>query len=304
MKKSNSLLSVVPPNTELYFRKNHLKLNQSYHTQIYGDLRAHLLLEEKRSEIKKFETTWMNQAKSECYKKYHCDRSVKNPFLVELALRDHPVFHHALFDYLCYEADLQAFKSFLLSEAILNFEFFDYLTLALVGATDLAKAEITANLWDEAGRGDLQKFHTQLFANLIKDLDLVYEREAVLKDLSWEALAGINLFAYCASYSYNKMLYFGLLAATELLDPPHYKKLLQGMRRLFKTKRIDSSYYIEHETIDIEHAEGWLRKVILPELERDPRKTREFWLGFYLRLDSAKCYYDRLLQLLSAKQAA
>jgi len=303
MKNFKPLLSLVPENNS-DVRKNFLKLNQYYHSLIFGDWELHFAFKDKISEMKKIETAWFNQDKSECFKKYRCDRTVKNPYIVELALRDHPVFNHPLFDFLCYEADLFALKSFLLQESILNFEFFDYLTLALVGASDGAKAEIAANLWDEAGRGDLKKFHTTLFANLIKDLGLSYQRGKILKELSWEALAGINLFNYCSLYSYNKMIYFGLLAATEMLDPPHYQKLIQGMKRLFKETRIDQSYYLEHEKIDIDHANGWLRKVIIPELENNPHKTHEFWLGFYLRLDSAKRYYDRLLQLLTTKKAA
>ncbi len=304
MKSTNSVLSLIPVKSELDLRKVHLKLNHYYHALIFGNTQANLVIEGNLQELKKLEAIWITQEKRECLKKYNCERTVKNAYLVELALKDHPVMNHPLFDFLCHEANLRDLQIFVLSESILNFEFFDYLALALVGASDGAKAEIIANLWDEAGRGDLKKFHTSLFGNLVSDLGLKYQRSAVLKEASWEALAGLNLFSYCSLYSYNKMTYYGLLAATEMLDPPHYSKLIQGMRRIFNDQKIDHSYYLEHEQIDVEHAKGWLRKVILPELEADPQKTRDFWLGFYLRLDSAKRYYDRLLQLLTMQNAA
>lgn len=304
MKSTNSLLSLIPLKSDLDLRKVHLKLNHYYHALIFGNTQANLVIEGNLQELKKLEAIWITQDKRDCLKKYNCERAVKNGYIVELALKDHSVVNHPLFDFLCYEASLSDLQIFILSESILNFEFFDYLALALVGASDLAKGEIAANLWDEAGHGDLKKFHTTLFGNLVSDLGLKYQRAAVLKDLSWEALAGLNLFSYCSIYSYNKMMYYGLLAATEMLDPPHYGKLIQGIRRIFKDQKIDHSYYLEHEQIDVEHARGWLRKIILPELEADPQKTRDFWLGFYLRLDSAKRYYDRLLQLVIAQNAA
>jgi len=294
MKTPQSLLNVVPIKYDSDFRKSHLKLNQHYHALIFGDRQAPLSLASPINEIKKLESAWIHHDKAECYKKYHCERIVKNHYLVEQCLRDHTVFNHAIFDYLCYEADLKALKNFLLSEAILNFEFFAYLTLTLIEVSDLAKAEMTSK----------HKFHTHLFGNWMNDLDLPYQRESILRALSWQALAVINLFGYCSIYSDKKMIYFGLLAATEMLDPPHYKKLIQGMKRLFKTNRIDHSDYLEQEAADIDQANTWLRKVILPELEADPQKTGEFWLGFYLRLDSAKRYYDQLLQRLTTKQVA
>jgi len=304
MKNNQLPFADLTHKSALDLRKVHLKLNQYYHALIFGDKKTHLEMEGQLPVFKKLETAWMTQDKEECLKSYNCDRLIKNPYVVELALKDHPVVNHPLFDHLCYEANWSQLQDFVSSEAILNLEFFDYLALSLVGASDLAKAEIAANLWDEAGRGDVAKFHTRLFENLLTAMGLKYERAVLVKDLSWEALAGLNLFSYSSIYSYNKMMYYGLLAATEMLDPPHYGKLLQGMQRIFHGKNIDQSYYVEHQLIDIEHANGWLRKVILPELEAHPQKTREFWLGFYLRLNSAKRYYDRLFTQLTLKQAA
>lgn len=304
MNLSASLFSLHSGGHHIEPRKLHLKLNQAYYALLFGAEGNTYALEDQWQEFKRLEAQWFSQDKLECIKKYPCDKPVKNIYFVELALRDHPVLNHAIFDYFCYEADLHDLKKFILSEAILNFEFFDYLTLALIGASSQAKAEIMSNLWDEAGRGNLQKFHTTLFGNLLRDLGLKYQRTELLKALSWEALAGINLFSYCSIYPAHKMIYFGLLAATEMLDPTHYRKLIQGMERVFSGYAVDYSYYLEHEVIDIEHANGWLRKVILPELEKEPHRAQDFWLGFYLRLDSAKRYYDRLLECLTQKKSA
>jgi len=304
MKNLSSTFRLVQLQDQVDLRKIHLDLNQYYHTLFFGSLQAHGDIDDRRSALRRLETVWIGKEKQECLKKYNCGLDVLDEAIVHLALRNHGVANHPLFDYLCYEADLSALKSFVHNESILNFEFFDYLVLAILGASDSAKAEIITNLWDEAGRGDIQKFHTNLFGYLMKDLGLTYQRDQIINSLPWEALAGINLFSYCSLYSYNKMMYFGLLAATEMLDPPHYQKLIQGMKRIFAHQKMNISYYVEHESIDVEHASGWLKKVILPELAKNPTKTQDFWLGFYLRLNSAKRYYDNLYtQLRSAKAA-
>jgi hypothetical protein len=121
--------------------------------------------------------------------------------------------------------------------------------------------------------------------------------------MSWEGIAGINLFSYLSLYSSNRMMYFGLLAATEMLDPPHYSELLKGLSRS-NIQEVNAAYYKEHETIDVVHAAGWMNNVILPTLEKHPERIQEFWLGFYLRLDSVQRYYDNLLHYFLNQNAA
>jgi hypothetical protein len=116
--------------------------------------------------------------------------------LVEKALKDHPVYNHSLFTYLAVSATAEELKYFLLNESILNLEFFDYLAFSIIGVSDLAKLEIVTNLWDEAGQGNIQRFHTTLYKNLMRDLNIPYRRDDIVKNMSWEGLAGINLFSY------------------------------------------------------------------------------------------------------------
>src|SRR3990167_5308253 len=288
----------------VYLRNIHLFLSKVYYDILYGE--DDLLISDylKLTRFKKMETEWINHEKAQCLNHYNCDQEVCSIHVVKQAIKQHPVFNHLLFSYLGDEASTEHMRQFLLGEAVLNVEFFDYLVLAVIGASDEAKAEIVTNIWDEAGRSDIRKFHTNLFKRLLFDMGLQYNRDECIATMSWEGLAGINLFSYLAIYSFNKMKFFGLLAATELLDPPHYHQLNKGLIRLFPKKNVNRIYYVEHETLDVEHADGWLNRVILPELARRPHKTRDFWLGFYLRLNSVKKYYDQLLTTFMVKQAA
>jgi hypothetical protein len=42
----------------------------------------------------------------------------------------------------------------------------------------------------------------------------------------------------------------------------------------------------------------------MPELQEAPEKISEFWLGFYMRLDSVLRYYDYFLNRFLTQQAA
>ncbi|MFT4060467.1 MAG: iron-containing redox enzyme family protein [Legionella sp.] len=282
-------------------KKIHMFMNKAYHQILFGEKPIDNKL---FHEFKKYESSWMASEKSHFLAHYDCSVVVKDESLVRDLLQKHEVFNHPIFDYLMHDASFEELKKFATSESIMNLEFFDYLALAVIGVSDQAKVEIMSNLWDEAGQGSVEKFHTVLFRNFLNDLGITYDRKQILESMSWEGVAGINLFNYFSIYPFNKTKYFGMLAATEMLDPPHYNKLIKGIKRIFSSHNIDHSYYTEHELVDVEHASGWLNQVVIPELARKPYKTQDFWLGFYMRLDSTKKYYDQLLNSLIMKKAA
>lgn len=285
-------------------RKTHLYMNNIYYNMLFSDDVRNRLDDEAYSKFKSVETRWYESEMRRCLNQYSCNVIINSENIVKAALRRHKVFEHPLFDYMMKDANMDDLKGFIKSESILNLEFFDYLALAIIGTNNQAKSEIAANMWDEAGRGVVDKFHTVLFKQFIDDLGIHYNRNEILSTMSWEGVAGINLFNYFAIYPFNKMKYFGMLAATEMLDPDHYNKLIKGIARLCKGKNVNHDYYIEHETLDVEHANGWLRNVIMPILANNPKKTQDFWIGFYLRLDSARQYYDNIYHTLTMKSAA
>lgn len=295
---------IFKTNNPAILKKLHISLNKIYHNILFGDDEQESLNEKKFKYYKKIESAWITNETRKCVLNFNCNVLITNPLQVEKALHKHSVYDHPLFDYLQTTATEDELKQFILSESILNLEFFDYLALSIIGVSNKAKAEIARNLWDEAGRGKVEKFHTVLFNKFMDDLELHYDRQHIIENMAWEGVAGINLFNYLSMYSFNKMKYFGMLAATEMLDPLHYGKLIQGIKRLYKNEKIDFSYYTEHESIDIEHAKGWLANVVIPELAIKPEKTQEFWLGFYMRLNSAKQYYDFFLNQFQMKRAA
>ncbi len=300
----NDLVNAFKKNNPAYLRKVHLMLNRHYYNLVYNQNENHAIDPEVVRRFKQIECVWIEHEKSECLNRYDCSRRINNAADIVSALREHPVFNHAIFHYLRCEATLEDVKIYILNDSVLNLEFFDYLSLSIVGVSGIAKAEIIKNMWEEAGRGNIEEFHTTQFKKIMHSLGLHYKRDVILENMTWEGLSGINLFSHLSLYSYNKMKYFGLMAATEMLDPTHYHLLIQALDRVQKSQHIEKQYYIEHESIDVVHAAGWINNVILPMLEISPDKVGEFWLGFYLRLDSLQRYYDRMLEQFHNKKAA
>lgn len=299
----NDLVNAFKKNHDTYLRKTHQYLNQKYYQLIFNHDDKTIYDDQALCKLKHVENVWIEHEKSDCLNRYDCSQQIKTSADAEKILIAHPVYQHQIFDYLSRDANLDEIKYFIANDAVLNLEFFDYLALSIVGVSEQVRLEIIQNLWDEAGRGSMQLFHTVQFRKILNDLGLKYDREKMIANMSWEGIAGINLFSYLSLYSSNRMMYFGLLAATEMLDPPHYRELLNGLSRT-SVKEVNAVYYKEHETIDVMHADGWMNNVILPTLEKHPEKISEFWLGFYLRLDSVQRYYDHLLHYFLNQKAA
>lgn len=287
-----------------YLKAVHLFLNEIYHKTLFNQDEKNSLDYFEIKKLKQIEEVWIKHEVNHCLKTYDCNQTIYDAKIIYHALKSHPAYNHPLFDFLCTHANYAHLQQYILNESVLNLEFFDYLTLSLVGAKDEAKAEIVANLWDKAGRGKIQYFQCNLFKKLMRQMDLQYERELIIENMSWEGLAGINLFSYFALYPFNKMKYFGLLVATEMLDPLHYTKLIKGLDRILSSYDIDYQYYLEQKTTHIDQAHGWIQKVVLPELLSKKENTKEFWLGFYMRLESVYRYYNKLLHFFTTKKAA
>ena len=141
--------------------------------------------------------------------------------------------------------------------------------------------------------------HVNLYKDLLKRRDIALPDNHFTHLYDWQELAGYNAFM---PGGVNRQHYYkspGVMAMTELLDPPQYQKLVAGFLRIGMTER-DVHYYAEHITVDIGHADGWLNNVIVPTGKRHPAAMEEVYFGAALRLQTCNDYYDRLLETLRA----
>lgn len=215
------------------------------------------------------------------------------------AVQAHAASHHPLFDLLETHATRAQLERFFCSDTALNVRFFDLIVMAMIGSQPEARKELASNFWDEVGRGDPQHSHVQMFRQLLTDVGIPRSGDDFASQLTWQGLRGYNLFMLCALNRQHYFKLLGVMVATELLDPPQYRKLIAGCRRLGLGPST-TRYYDEHITVDDVHGEGWLQNVIRPLTKREPRAMSAVWVGCMLRLASCGDYYDALSRQLSS----
>lgn len=209
----------------------------------------------------------------------------------------HPSHNHKLFQFFRDSANLPQLAQMFRSDWALNIRFYDLLVLAMVGCPLEAREELSKNFWDEAGRGDASQSHVRLFNNVLERVGQKPGDVTSEPIVGWQGLEGFNLFYLFATNREHYFKLLGVMAATELLDPLHYDNLVAGCRRL-GLEDVSISYYTEHASIDIEHANGWLENVIRPLVKKWPDAQKEILLGVAMRLDSACVYYDTVYENL------
>ncbi|MBP2850669.1 iron-containing redox enzyme family protein [Dickeya oryzae] len=210
----------------------------------------------------------------------------------------HNASHHPIFEFLEKDASTQQLYYFFKSDSALNLIFFDLVAYTLIGSQPETRGTISENLWDEIGHGDNIFTHVNLYKDVLSRQDISLPENHYVDMYGTEALAGHNAFMLG---SVNRKHYYkllGVMAMTEVLDPPQYEKLVNGCLRLGLIER-DVKYYTEHITIDIKHGDDWLYHVIDVIAKRYPESRKEFYLGSLLRLRTAERYYDQLMQKLN-----
>lgn len=211
----------------------------------------------------------------------------------------HNASHHPVFDFLEKDASAEQLYYFFKSDSALNLIFFDLVAYTLIGSEPDTRGTISENLWDEVGHGDNVFTHVNLYKDVLARQDIILPENHYVDMYGVEALAGHNAFMLG---SVNRRHYYkllGVMAMTEVLDPPQYEKLVNGCLRLGLINR-DVKYYTEHITIDIKHGDDWLYKVIDTIVAKYPSARKEFYLGSLLRLRTAERYYDQLLHKMKS----
>jgi hypothetical protein len=205
---------------------------------------------------------------------------------------------HPLFSYLKDVASFHELREFLLQETPFDIHFGDILALMLPGIYGNPKAEFSSNFWDEMGRGDAARMHRQLRIDMTNRLDIPVD--IYLADIDRFCLEEIRLANMYFHGASNRALLpqaIGMMLATELMVPGRLDHQIQGWRRVGVTDE-SMQYLIEHTTVDVEHAHGWLVEVVMPLLRDYPHVLPEIALGMARRLEYAGAVCDRMMELL------
>lgn len=138
-----------------------------------------------------------------------------------------------------------------------------------------AQMAVMRVLIDEFGCGNLQRAHSELYMELLAELDLPTDIASHLEDVSEETLAFVNSFFWLASRAPDVEYFLGALAYLEAFIPAGFAWFDAACSRLGLECGL---YYSEHIHIDDFHKQEL--QVAMHELDRaqgcDPAKL---WVG-------------------------
>ncbi len=205
---------------------------------------------------------------------------------------------HELFTFLRDDATRAQLTEFQLQETPFDIYFGDIIALMLPGVYGPLKMELVSNYFDEMGCGDASMVHRSLRLHMMKQIGI--DLDIVKKDLDVFCLPQLRLAnMYFDAVVNREKLYqaIGMLLATELMVPGRLEYQIDGWKRTGLAD--ESMQYLQlHTTVDITHAEGWLRNVVVPLLAQDPAAMKPMTLGMYRRLVYAADVCDYMLDAM------
>jgi Iron-containing redox enzyme len=138
-----------------------------------------------------------------------------------------------------------------------------------------AQMAVMRVLIDEFGCGNLQRAHSELYTELLDELDLPADIASHLESVSHETLAFVNCFYWLASRAPDVEYFLGALAYLEAFIPAGFAAFDAACRRLGIECGL---YYSEHIHIDDFHKQEL--QVAMHELDRGPGcDAAKLWVG-------------------------
>ena len=207
---------------------------------------------------------------------------------------------HPLFPFLRDQATYQQLRRFVMQETPLEVFFGDVLTLMLPGVYGPMKVELCKNFWDEMGHAEETRMHRVLRLDLMAALDIPADHYLThITEYYIEELRLINMY-FDTVHNRGKLLQsIGIMLATEFMIPGRLACQIAGWRRVGMSED-PLAYLIEHTTVDVEHADGWMNQVVMPLLHDHPAAMSDMVLGVLRRLDNAGAVCDRFYKEFAA----
>ncbi|HEX7144006.1 MAG TPA: iron-containing redox enzyme family protein [Gaiellaceae bacterium] len=141
-----------------------------------------------------------------------------------------------------------------------------------------AQMAVMRVLIDEFGCGNLQRAHSELYMDLLRELDLPTDLASHLPDVSAETLAFVNCFYWLASRAPDVEYFLGALAYLEAYIPTGFSCFDVACRRLGIKH---SLYYSEHIHIDEFHKQEL--QIAIREYDRaEGCDYAKLWVGMTL----------------------
>lgn len=158
----------------------------------------------------------------------------------------------SLSSYLAGQGTLEQWREYLTLRSVYHLKEGDPHTFAvprLTGRTKSAMVEIQA---DEYGGGTAARMHSELFAGLMRDLELDADYGALWDDAPAAAFAGVNTMSLFGLHRRWRGAAVGHLTAVEMTSSEPSRRYSAGLRRLGYDERT-TIFYDEHVEADAVH---------------------------------------------------
>ncbi|MEP3298099.1 MAG: iron-containing redox enzyme family protein [Pseudoruegeria sp.] len=219
---------------------------------------------------------------------------------IKAYIKNHPHnVQHPVFDYLEHDASFDQLCEFIVQEAPFDMLFGDILSLMLPGLYDDMKMEIMTNYIDEMGEKKVEGVHRTMRIEMMKKIGIPAERYENIEGFCIPELALANNYML-AGFNRNKLAeLIGMMLATEEVVPGRLGKQVFGWRRVGVPDE-HMPYLINHISLDVVHASGWMDNVVVPLVgQGEEIKDLLLW-GVLKRLDVAGTICDTLLDRMKA----
>ncbi|MCX5043927.1 iron-containing redox enzyme family protein [Aldersonia sp. NBC_00410] len=141
-----------------------------------------------------------------------------------------------------------------------------------------AKAALVAVEFDEYGGGRVERMHSTLFANLLREAGMSSRYLAYLDCVPPESLATVNFMSLCGLHRNLRAALVGLFAATEITTAPSARRIVAGLTRL-GAPRACRHFYTEHIEADAVHEQILRHDIVAQMIQDDPKCEGDIVFG-------------------------
>jgi hypothetical protein len=195
--------------------------------------------------------------------------------LIEESIAEDDSAGRASTDFLANDATREQFRAVVAEYAVDGLTEAQNFFAAIPRLPIRAQMAVMRVLIDEFGCGNLQRAHSELYTELLDELDLPTDIASHLENVSHETLAFVNCFYWLASRAPDVEYFLGALAYLEAFIPAGFASFDAACRRLGIEHGL---YYSEHIHIDDFHKQEL--QVAIHELDRGPGcDAAKLWVG-------------------------
>lgn len=204
-----------------------------------------------------------------------------------------------LFEYAEAKASLEQLAFFICLDDKVDGHFDDLIAYAQIGMKGKARLVIAENYWDEMGRGDITKVHTEMFSLVASYLKgrLKISDDLLEANIPCDAYKNGNILQMYASRRHWIGRLYGALSILEFTAPDRFHALAKGLRRFgIDEKYIE--YFQSHVEFDEDHGYQLLHNLLLPVIKDNPTLMKEICIGALIRYRIAVDYYKTTHDLI------